>query len=255
MHVGGRVIRTTDEHPFWIVDRGWTPVRDLNVGDKLITDDGRQKLVEDLHETGQWETVYNLRVSDYHTYFVGCAEWGFAVWAHNAAYEVLDLTNGEFALVKKGHTTPIEPIPGEPIRGKSVDEVMKLADKYGIERSEIAPKTKIKPYADPTRRPAYGEGQVEEVWKNAQDAEGRVFDPNPPGPELFWDKTIDPTTGKPKPRDMQWDMGHITNQKYKQKHKDYMDGKIDLEEFLDWYRDPKNYQPERPGSNRSRKHD
>src|SRR5581483_3096131 len=30
-----------------------------------------------------WETVYNLRVADYHTYFVGAPEWGFAVWAHN----------------------------------------------------------------------------------------------------------------------------------------------------------------------------
>jgi hypothetical protein len=31
-------------------------------------------------------TLYNLRVSDYHTYFVGCQEWGFSVWAHNACY-------------------------------------------------------------------------------------------------------------------------------------------------------------------------
>lgn len=28
-------------------------------------------------------TVYNLRVADYHTYFVGCNEWGWSVWAHN----------------------------------------------------------------------------------------------------------------------------------------------------------------------------
>jgi hypothetical protein len=28
--------------------------------------------------------VYNLRVADWHTYFVGCDEWGFSVWAHNA---------------------------------------------------------------------------------------------------------------------------------------------------------------------------
>jgi hypothetical protein len=30
--------------------------------------------------------VYNLRVADFHTYFVGCDEWGFSVWAHNATY-------------------------------------------------------------------------------------------------------------------------------------------------------------------------
>ena len=34
------------------------------------------------------ETVYNFRVANCHTYFVGCAEWGFSVWAHNAEYGV-----------------------------------------------------------------------------------------------------------------------------------------------------------------------
>src|SRR5262249_51556770 len=29
-------------------------------------------------------TVYNLRVAEYHTYFVGRKEWEFSVWAHNA---------------------------------------------------------------------------------------------------------------------------------------------------------------------------
>jgi hypothetical protein len=39
--------------------------------------------VEDLLDTGQWDTVYNLRVSYHHTYFVGGEDWGFSVWAHN----------------------------------------------------------------------------------------------------------------------------------------------------------------------------
>ncbi len=29
-------------------------------------------------------TVYNLRVADHHTYFVGGNEWGWDVWVHNA---------------------------------------------------------------------------------------------------------------------------------------------------------------------------
>jgi hypothetical protein len=29
--------------------------------------------------------VYNMRVARYHTYFVGQALWGFAVWSHNTA--------------------------------------------------------------------------------------------------------------------------------------------------------------------------
>ncbi|MEZ6143345.1 MAG: hypothetical protein R3B84_22485 [Zavarzinella sp.] len=33
---------------------------------------------------GEWETVYNLRIADHHTYFVGDETWGFSAWAHNA---------------------------------------------------------------------------------------------------------------------------------------------------------------------------
>jgi hypothetical protein len=84
LHVGGQVIRTTAEHPFYIRDRGWVACDRLATGDTLLTEDGRWVPVEDILDTGEWETVYNLRVADFHTYFVGCAEWGFAVWAHNA---------------------------------------------------------------------------------------------------------------------------------------------------------------------------
>src|SRR5262249_250780 len=40
--------------------------------------------VEGVVDRGEVATVYNLEVDEYHTYFVGCDEWGFAVWAHNA---------------------------------------------------------------------------------------------------------------------------------------------------------------------------
>jgi hypothetical protein len=41
-------------------------------------------VVEDLLDTAQSETVYNFRVADYHTYYVGSPDWSFSVWAHNA---------------------------------------------------------------------------------------------------------------------------------------------------------------------------
>ncbi len=53
------------------------------IGDRLLSNDGTWVDVEDLLDTGEWETVYNLRVADHHTYFVGTAEWGWAAWAHN----------------------------------------------------------------------------------------------------------------------------------------------------------------------------
>jgi hypothetical protein len=79
------VIRTTAEHPFYVCNRGWLAAGALQVGELLLSHDGRQMAIEDLLDTGEYETVYNLRIADYHTYFVGDNGWGFSVWAHNAS--------------------------------------------------------------------------------------------------------------------------------------------------------------------------
>ena len=83
---GGKQIETTGEHPFWVDGRGWVAARELQVGDRLRSHLGRTLAIDDIVETGERVTVYNLRVSDWHTYFVGGREWEFSVWAHNADY-------------------------------------------------------------------------------------------------------------------------------------------------------------------------
>jgi hypothetical protein len=83
VHVGDHVIRTSDEHPFWVAGKGWIKANELRIGDVLVGRTGKLTPVTDLLETGEIETVYNFRVADHHTYFVGGAEWGFDVWAHN----------------------------------------------------------------------------------------------------------------------------------------------------------------------------
>ncbi|MCE9531913.1 MAG: HINT domain-containing protein [Planctomycetes bacterium] len=54
--------------------------------------------VEEVFDTGEYERVYNLRVAEWHTYFVGGEGWSEAVWAHNTAcigsYGVLVATTG-----------------------------------------------------------------------------------------------------------------------------------------------------------------
>jgi hypothetical protein len=82
----GVVIRTTAEHPFYADGKGWVACQELSAGDRLLCEDGSWVAVGEVFDTGCWETVYNLRVADFHTYFVGCDEWGFSVWAHNATY-------------------------------------------------------------------------------------------------------------------------------------------------------------------------
>src|SRR5262249_43824821 len=79
----GQLIRSTAEHPFFVKGKGWTPLNRINAGDAIWTEASGWVTVEVVEETGQWETVYNFRIADHHTYFVGCHEWGFSVWAHN----------------------------------------------------------------------------------------------------------------------------------------------------------------------------
>jgi hypothetical protein len=56
----------------------------LEHGHRLVGHDGQHVTVEEAYDTGETETVCNLRIADYHTYFVGDPEWGWAAWAHNA---------------------------------------------------------------------------------------------------------------------------------------------------------------------------
>ena len=84
LRVDGQTIRTTHEHPFYVEGKGWTQACALLPGDLLKSHDGRTFAVESLTDTSDDVTVYNMRIEEYHTYFVGDAAWGFSVWAHNA---------------------------------------------------------------------------------------------------------------------------------------------------------------------------
>jgi hypothetical protein len=72
--------------------------------------------VQEIFDTGEFETVYNITVSDWHTYFVRTALTGITVWSHNAG-------TGGCAPVNKGKVgeamSEAEAIAaGERIRGK-----------------------------------------------------------------------------------------------------------------------------------------
>lgn len=86
----------------------------------------------------------------------------------------------------------------------------------------------------------------EQVWENAKQRDGKVYDPNT-GQELTWDRS--------RSRSGQWDMGHIPGKEYRKLHNDYTSGKITREQFLREYNNPLNYRPEAPGSNRSHAHE
>jgi hypothetical protein len=83
MSVGGRTVTTTEQHPFYVVGKGWTWAGELQPGDEILGHDGTATAVESVAPTGRHETLYNLRVAFDRTYFVGGRDWGFSLWAHN----------------------------------------------------------------------------------------------------------------------------------------------------------------------------
>ncbi len=69
--VGDLSIWTTQHHPFWTDDRGWVAAAELCNGDLLRTLDGTLLPVAEVRVSDIIEPVFNLRVEECHTFFVG----------------------------------------------------------------------------------------------------------------------------------------------------------------------------------------
>ncbi|QVL34975.1 hypothetical protein KIH39_21220 [Telmatocola sphagniphila] len=94
LQVENQVIRTTGEHPFFAEGKGWVDAQELLIGDRVLGSNGEWLTIRDLLDTGEFETVYNMRIADHHTYFVGDDRWGWEVWSHNKCI-------GEYADLRK----------------------------------------------------------------------------------------------------------------------------------------------------------
>ena len=84
--VRGQVITTTAEHPFYVAgEERFVPVGELTLEDQLVDSQGRPIAIDAIRVTDRLITVYNLRVADFHTYFVGGKLWQFDAWVHCSA--------------------------------------------------------------------------------------------------------------------------------------------------------------------------
>ncbi|MGW7463154.1 ricin-type beta-trefoil lectin domain protein [Streptomyces xantholiticus] len=70
--VGQDRLSSTPGHRFFVVDRGWTKVVDLRVGDRLLTPDGTEQTVTALRDRRALapRMVYDLTVDGPHTFYV-----------------------------------------------------------------------------------------------------------------------------------------------------------------------------------------
>lgn len=71
--INGEEIVTTDNHPFYVQGRGFINAGNLLVGDKLISVNGDDLIIEDyyIELTEEPVSVCNFQVEGFHTYFVG----------------------------------------------------------------------------------------------------------------------------------------------------------------------------------------
>ena len=77
------MLGVTGIHPFWVKNHGWTKAEDLLPGDEIFTSRGGWVKVGSASWTARTQTVYNLEVGGFHTYFVG----DVGAWVHNSCWQ------------------------------------------------------------------------------------------------------------------------------------------------------------------------
>jgi hypothetical protein len=66
----GETIEATEEHPFFVVEKGWVAAEELTQGDVLVTKDGNVG-ISSVEREQRTVVVYNLTVENAHTFYIG----------------------------------------------------------------------------------------------------------------------------------------------------------------------------------------
>ncbi|WP_028980139.1 FG-GAP-like repeat-containing protein [Sporocytophaga myxococcoides] len=69
LEVGNKIIKATEEHPFWLKNK-WVKASELKKGDTLITYDGKKEVIKGSVIANGSFTVYNLEVDSFHDYYI-----------------------------------------------------------------------------------------------------------------------------------------------------------------------------------------
>ncbi|MDL2262919.1 hypothetical protein LJC11_05405 [Bacteroidales bacterium OttesenSCG-928-I21] len=70
LKIGKEEILVTNEHPFYVGDKGWIKVKDLEIGDELLSAD-KERITLESKEIIIWKSkVYNFEVDGFHNYFI-----------------------------------------------------------------------------------------------------------------------------------------------------------------------------------------
>jgi hypothetical protein len=72
IHVAGGVIEATHNHPFWVTDtQNFDWAQNLKPSEHLLLADGKASPIASISHYDEITTVYNLSITDVHTFYVG----------------------------------------------------------------------------------------------------------------------------------------------------------------------------------------
>ncbi len=100
IHVGGQVIRTTADHPFFIQGKGWTDTAKLQVGDLLRSDDGQEVPIEGITDSGEEAVVYQMGVGVPPFPFTGLWRAGTLLETADGLKPIEDIKTGDYLVVR-----------------------------------------------------------------------------------------------------------------------------------------------------------
>ncbi|PKP20027.1 MAG: hypothetical protein CVU04_04790 [Bacteroidetes bacterium HGW-Bacteroidetes-20] len=72
-------IYVTGEHPFFVKNKGWICVKDLNKGDILISHDNIVPIIQSKSKILWKNNVYNIEVNPNHNYYIS----NYKILIHN----------------------------------------------------------------------------------------------------------------------------------------------------------------------------
>ena len=134
--INGENIISTYDHPYYVKDKGFVSAESLWIGAELIDKNGNILYVEQVYREkldNQFKTVYNFKVEDYHTYFVGDC----SLLVHNAEYSPTKPRYGERRISDEEYDELRSQTPSRKVRQKVNENNIIGADDPAIPGKKI----------------------------------------------------------------------------------------------------------------------
>ena len=134
--INGENIISTYDHPYYVKDKGFVSAEALWIGAELIDKNGNTLYVEQIYREkldNQFKTVYNFKVEDYHTYFVGDS----SLLVHNAEYSPTKPRYGERRISDEEYDELRSQTPSRKVRQKVNENNIIGADDPAIPGKKI----------------------------------------------------------------------------------------------------------------------